>query len=135
MQTNPLHVCKCADGTCTCSSFEKDTALDARVDGIYRVMKGRIQLDNLVSTCIEVAKEIENIDGMQGKEKLDLLQKVLYQAIKDSSKTAEEKEQLIHVVETVVPIIVKTAVLASKSPIMSQVQVACVGCWTKTKRS
>lgn len=133
MQTNPLHECKCAEGECKCPSFAKDSALDARVDGIYRVLKGRIDFGNLVPTCIEVAKEIENIEQVTGKEKLELLQKVLRQAVKDSDKSMEEKEQILHTIDTVVPIVMKAAVLASKSPIAAQVQTACVGCWTKTK--
>lgn len=109
--------------------------MDARVDGIYRVVKGKINLDNLIPTCLEVATEVEGLTELKGKEKLELLQKVLRQAVKDSDKTAEEKEQILHTVDTVVPMVMQAAVLASKSPIAAQVQAACVGCWTKTKRS
>lgn len=121
MQANPLH--------------EKEAAMDARVDGIYKVLKGRIQLDSIVPTCIEVAREIEGIGGMKGGEKLELLQKVLRQAIKDCDKSKEEKEHILMIVDTVVPIAVQAAILASKSPILGQVQTACVGCWTKKKSS
>lgn len=121
MQANPLH--------------EKDAALDARVDGIYRVLKGKIDIDNLIPTCIEVAQEIENIGELKGREKLDVLQKVLRQALKESEKSAEEKEQILHTIETVVPMVVQAAVLASKHPIAGQVHAACVGCWTKVKKS
>lgn len=117
MQTNPLR------------------AIDPRVDAVYRVVKGRVSLDNLVPSCIELAKEIEGIVGMKGPEKLDLLQRVLRQMIADSSKDASEKRTLLVVVDTVVPVVVQAAILASKSPIVAQVQTACVGCWTKTKRS
>jgi hypothetical protein len=121
MQSNPLH--------------EKEAALDARVDGLYKLLKGRIQLDNIVPTCIEIASEIEGLGDMKGGEKLDLLQKVLRQAIKDSEKTKEEKEHILMIVDTVVPIAVQAAILASKHPIVAQVQTACVGCWTKKKTS
>lgn len=131
MQSNPLHSCKCAEKDCTC--FEKATVLDARVDGIYRVLKGNINLDNLIPTCIEVAKEIENITELKGKQKLDILQKVLVQAVKDSEKSVEEKEQIFHTIETVVPLVVQAAILASKSPVVTQVHAACVVCWAKTK--
>ena len=114
MQTNPLH--------------EKEAALDAQVDGIYRALKGRISMDNLIPSCIEVAKEIENLGKIPGKEKLDLLQKVLRQALKDSDKSAEEKEKLSSVIDTVVPVVVQAAILASKSPIVGQVQEALVTC-------
>lgn len=114
MQPNPLH--------------EKEAALDARVDGIYRVLKGRISTDNLIPSCIEVAKEIENIGNIPGKEKLDLLQKVLKQVVKDSDKSVEEKEQILHTIETIVPMVVQAAILASKSPVVAQVQEALVTC-------
>lgn len=114
MQANPLH--------------EKEAAIDARVDGIYRVLKGRISLDNLIPSCIEVAQEIEGIHGLGGKEKLDTLQKVFRQALKDSDKSAEEKEQILHLIETVVPMIVQAAILASKHPIAVQVHAAVVSC-------
>lgn len=121
MQSNPLH--------------EQEAALDARVDGIYKALKGRIQLDNIVPTCIEIASEIEGLGGIKGGEKLDLLQKVLRHAIKDSEKSKEEKEHILMIVDTVVPIAVQAAILASKHPIVAQVQTACVGCWTKKKTS
>ena len=131
MQTNPMIKCSCAEGECKCPSFEKDTAMDARVDGIYRVVKGKIDLNNLIPTCIEVAKEIEGLTELKGKEKLDLLQKVLKQALKDSDKSVEEKEQILHTVETVVPMVMQAAILASKSPVAAQV----VGCCIPKKKS
>jgi hypothetical protein len=121
MQTNPLH--------------EQEAAMDTRVDGLYKLLKGRINFDNIVPTCIDVAGEIEAMGGLKGGEKLDLLQKVLRQALKDSQKSAEEKEKILFVIETVVPIAVQAAIMASKSPIVAHVQTACVGCWTKKKRS
>lgn len=114
MQSNPLH--------------EQEAALDAQVDGIYRALKGRINLDNLVPSCIEVAKEIENVGHLRGREKLDLLQKVLRQAVKESGKSAEEKEKILGMVETVIPMIVQAAILASKSPVLAEVQAALVSC-------
>lgn len=114
MQTNPLH--------------EQEAAMDARVDGIYRALKGRISVDNLIPSCIEIAKEIEGIGGLPGKEKLELLQKVLKQAVKDTDKSVTEKEQVIHMIDTVVPLVVQAAILASKSPVVAQVQEALVTC-------
>ena len=119
MQSNPLH--------------EKEAALDAQVDGIYRALKGRINVDNLIPSCIEAAKEIEDIGHLKGMEKLDLLQKVLRQAVKESAKSPEEKEEILRVIHTVVPLVVQAAILASKSPIVGHVHAACVGCWAKTK--
>lgn len=109
--------------------------IDDRADGVYRVLKGRISLDSLIPTCIEVAREIEQLVGVKGPEKLRILQSVLRQAVQDSSKPQEEKDTLLRVIDTVVPLAIQAAILASKSPIVAQVQTACVGCWTKTKRS
>ncbi len=102
--------------------------MDTRVDGIYRVVKGKINLDSLIPTCIEVAKEIEGLGPVPGKEKLELLQKVLKQAVKDSDRTADEKDRVINTIDTVVPIAMQAAILASKSPVVAQVQEVLVTC-------
>ena len=104
--------------------------IDARVDGLYRVIKGRINWDNLVPTCLEVAKELEGVTHLTGKEKLDVLQKTLKFALKDSDKPNEEKENLIHYIDVIVPILMQAAVLSSKNPIISQALSIC--CWKKS---
>ena len=114
MQTNPLHAEE-----------------DARIDALYRVVKGKIDWDNLVPTLLEAARELEAIPALKGSEKLDLLQKTLKHALKESDKSAEEKEKILYYIDTVVPIATQAAVLASKSPVLAQVEAACVGCWTK----
>jgi hypothetical protein len=105
--------------------------VDEQIDAIYTLVKGRINFENIVPTVIEVAKEIEAIGGLAGPKKLDLLQKVLKLAVKDSDMEVIKKEQTLHIIETVVPVIAQAAVLASKSPLIAQVQATCVGCWTK----
>ena len=121
MQTNPIHA----------TTLEED----ARVDALYRVLKGRINWDNLVPTLMEAGKELETIPGLKGSEKLDLLQKTLKHALKQTEKTAIEKEQILHYIETVVPIAMQAAMMASKSPlvgaVVDQVQAVCIGCWAK----
>jgi hypothetical protein len=115
MQTNPLR-----------------TVDDPRVDAIYRAVQGRINPASLVPTCIEIASEIEQLTHLKGSDKLSLLQDVLRLAIRDSSMDAREKTNLLASVDTVVPILVQAAILASKHPIVQHVQATCVGCWTKT---
>jgi hypothetical protein len=118
MQTNPLHM-----------------EQDARVDAIYRVIKGNINWDNLVPTLLEAAREVETFPSLKGSEKLDILQKALKHALKESDKSNEEKEKILYYIETVVPIAVQAAVMASKSPLVNaavaQVEAVCIGCWTK----
>jgi hypothetical protein len=114
MQTNPLR-----------------EEMDARIDALYRVIKGKIDWDNLVPTLLEAARELEAIPGLKGGEKLDILQKTLKHALKESDKSVVEKEKLLHYIDTVVPIATQAAVLASKSPVLAQVEAACIGCWTK----
>ena len=55
--------------------------------------------------------------------------------IESKLKSLEEKEALYFTVDRVVPVIIEAAILASKSPIVRQVQAVCCGCWTKTVRS
>jgi hypothetical protein len=115
MQSNPLHATK---------------------EMVYTALKGKLDLNNLVGTSIQVAKEVEQIANLKGKEKLELLQSILRICIHDSDKSPEEKEALYFTVDRVVPVIVEAAVLASKSPILvRQVKAVCCGCWTKTVRS
>ena len=114
MQTNPLR------------SVE-----DPRVNAIYSVVKGKISLLTIVPTCIEVAQEVEQISGLKGKQKLELLQDVLRLSVSESKHTAVVKEELLHSIDTLVPLVVQAAILASKMPILKRVQETCVGCWTK----
>ncbi len=110
---------------------ENPMLVDARVDGLYRVVKGRINWDNLVPTCIEVARELETMTHLRGSERLDLLQKTLRHALKESDTPAEEKEKILFVIDTVVPVAMQAAILASKNPIVNQVASVCWGFCTK----
>jgi D-mannonate dehydratase len=118
MQTNPLHM-----------------EQDARIDAVYRVIKGNLNWDNLVPTLLEGAKELENFPSLKGSEKLDILQKALKHALKESDKSNEEKEKILYYIDTVVPVAVQAAVSASKNPLVNaavaQVEAVCIGCWTK----
>jgi hypothetical protein len=99
---------------------------------MYSLVKGRVSLLNIVPTCIDVAQEIEQLSGLKGPQKLALLQDVLRLAVAESKHTLVVKEELLHSIDTIVPVVVQAAVLASKSPILKKVQETCVGCfWTK----
>ena len=101
--------------------------LDVRVDGLYRLVKGRINWDNLVPTVLEVARELQQFPGLKGPEKLDILLKTLKFALKDSGLDAEEKEKTLYVIDTVVPLVVAAAKMASKFPIQRISWKKC--CW------
>ena len=100
--------------------------LDQRVDGLYRLVKGRIDWDNMVPTCIEVAQEIEQMGDLKGQEKLDLLLKTLKFALAEADLPREKKESVLYVINTVIPLVVQAAIAASKFPIVKQIQ---AGCW------
>jgi hypothetical protein len=101
--------------------------LDQRIDGLYRVVKGRIDWDNMVPICIEVAQEIEQMGELKGQEKLDLLLKTLKFALAESDLPREKKESVTYIISTVIPLVVQAAIVASKHPIVKQIQ---AGCWT-----
>jgi hypothetical protein len=105
-----------------------DELLDAQIDSLYRTVKGRIDWSNLIPTCITLARELETLTHLRGKDRLDLLQKTLRFALKDSGKSADERERILFVIDTVVPPAMQAAILASKVPIVAQV-VGC--CWKK----
>lgn len=104
------------------------TALDNRVDGLYRLVKGRVDWDDLVPTCLEVARELEEMHELKGPQKLELLQKTLRFALTESTFPKEKKETLSFIINSVVPIMMQAAILASKVPIRATVQ-SC--CWKK----
>jgi hypothetical protein len=101
--------------------------LDARVDGLYRLIKGRVNWDNLIPTVLEVARELQQFPGLKGPEKLDILLKTLKFALKDSVLATEEKEKILHTIDAVVPIVIAAAKLASKFPIQRISSKKC--CW------
>lgn len=103
---------------------------DARIDGLYRLIKGKIDWDNLVPTCIEAGHELQQMTQLRGKDKLELLQATLKHALKESDKSAEEKEAILHKIDTVVPIIMQAAVISSKLP-LKQIQSTCFSCLKK----
>jgi hypothetical protein len=101
--------------------------VDVRVDGLYRLIKGRVNWDNLIPTVLEVARELQQFPGLKGPEKLDVLLKTLKFALKDSSIPDVEKERILHTIDTVVPLIVAAAKVASKFPIQRISSKKC--CW------
>lgn len=109
----------------------EDATLDARIDGLYRLIQGRISWDNLVPTCIEIARELETMTQLRGQEKLEILQKTLKFALKNSDADSDEKERYLFIIEKVVPVAMQAAILASKNPIVSQVSSFCGICWKK----
>lgn len=102
--------------------------MDPRIDSVYKVIKGRINWDNLVPVCIEAAIEIQQFTELKGQQKLEILQHVLKQALRESNKTAIEKEQIIHYIDTVVPFVAQAAKLASRTPVVTY---AVKTCWKK----
>lgn len=107
--------------------MQENPMIDPRIDALYRTVKGRVGWDNLIPTCLELAQELEGMTQLRGPERLDLLQKTLRLALKESDQSPEEKERLLFFIETVVPIAMQAAVLASKHPILNQV--VSTGCW------
>lgn len=102
--------------------------LDPRADAVYKVIRGRINWDNLVPICIEAVGELQQFTELKGVQKLELLQAVLKHALRESNKSIVEKEQILHYIDTVVPIVTQAAVLAVKSGILRQVATSC---WKK----
>lgn len=107
--------------------------LDAQVDGLYRLIKGRVDWMNLIPTCIEVARELEAMTHLRGKERLDLLLKTLKHALHESDVAEDEKKTILMFIETVVPVAMQAAILASKAPIVHRVASSCWGCFCAKK--
>jgi hypothetical protein len=102
--------------------------MDDRADALYKLLKGRIDWNNLVPTCLEAGRELEQMTTLKGPEKLDLLQHVLRKALQESNLPRDRKERLAGFIANVVPMIAQAMILASKVPIKS-IQSSC--CWKK----
>ena len=100
---------------------------------IYALVKTHVDFQSIIPSCIAIAREVEQVRGLKGPEKLKLLQDVLRLALHDQPLGLAEKEKLVVVIDTVVPLAIQAAILASKSPIVKHVQEVCLSCcWTKT---
>lgn len=112
----------------------RDAEMDAQVDGLYRLVKGRIQWDNLIPTVMEIAQELEGMTHLKGQQRLELLQKTLRFAVADSKDIpADKKDEVLVFVNTVLPVVMQAAVLASKVPIKAVAQ-SCWACCCSRKK-
>ena len=102
------------------------TELDPNVNALYAAFKGRINWDNVIPTCIEMARELEQMTHMKGAQRLELLQETLRYAVKDSNMPEPQKDATLYMIDTVVPLAMQAAILASKVPIR-RIQSVC--CW------
>jgi len=109
MQTNPIRA-------------EALAIMDAQIDMVYSAIKSKLEWDNLVPAVLAAAQTLESIPGLSGPARLDLLQKTLRYALKESDLPAVKKEEVLHTIETVVPIVTQGIVLASKTPIAKTLQ-------------
>ena len=104
---------------------------EARIGAIYDAIQGGLNWKNLVPTVLTAARVLETMPGLTGPEKLALLQKVLKDILRDSSIPMLEKEDVLHYIDTIVPIAAQAIVLVFKNPFVQEVEAACIGCWTK----
>lgn len=111
--------------------FETDAVLDAQVDGLYKLIKGHVDWKNPIPMCLELAQELENMTQLKGSQRLELLQKTLRFALEDSDLEGDAKSIALTFIDTVVPVVMKAAILASKSPIISKIQSSC--CFSRKK--
>lgn len=101
------------------------------VNRLLKLFKNNINWDHLVPTCLAIAQELENADKLTGKQKLKALQDVLRLALLDAPLPAEKKEEILHQIDTTVPVVMEAAKMASKNPIVNQAVSTCLLCITK----
>lgn len=101
------------------------------VNRLLTLFKNNIDWDHIVPTCLAIAQELENADKLTGKQKLKALQDVLRLALLDAPLTTEKKEEILYKIDTMVPVAMEAAKLASKNPIVNQAMGACVSCLKK----
>jgi hypothetical protein len=104
-----------------------DAEVDAQVDALYRMVKGHINWDNLVPTALEIAQELEGMTQLKGAQRLELLQKTLRFAVADAKDLPDDKKEgILLFVNSVLPVVMQAAVLASKVPIKAIAH----SCWS-----
>lgn len=99
--------------------------MDPRIDGLYRLVKGRVDWNNLVPTCLELAQELEEMTDLKGPQRLELLQKTLRFALHESDLPKDKKETYSFVIMNVIPVVMQAAIAASKMPIVNKLQTKC----------
>lgn len=105
---------------------------EVRVRQLLTLFKGRIDFDNLVPTALALAQELENMGTqLRGPQKLEVLQAVLKEAVKESTLDTMKKEEIYYTIDTTIPLVVQVAKIASKNPIVNQAAASCLSCLKK----
>lgn len=93
------------------------------VQKLYLLIKDEIDWNNLIPVCLKLAQEIQQMTHLRGSEKMELLKAVLNYAL-DVSKVSNKKE-IQDKINVMVPIIVQTAKVASRFPIVVRTFSCC----------
>jgi len=101
----------------------------------YSVAKDNVNWDNVVPVCIELATALENIRNINGAFRLQILQEVLLIALNRSNVIDDQKKKLLLGIYQTVPLIVQGVVLASKNPIIQEIEEKAGGCCGRRKRA
>jgi hypothetical protein len=94
-----------------------------QVQRLYLLIKDDIDWNNLVPICLRLAQEIQQLTHLRGQEKLELLQSVLNHALDISQ--VENKKEIQEKIQYMVPIVLQTAKVASRFPIVTKVLRCC----------
>lgn len=87
------------------------------VEELYKVIRDTIDFDNIVPTVLTLCQRVEQIPDLTGNEKLKLVTLTLRYALGVAPIGIEQKRNIMKRIDTVVPLVVQAAILASKHPI------------------
>lgn len=108
--------------------------VDIYVRRLHAIIKDRVNFQDLLPTAIELVHEIEKIEDIRGKEKMDLLEDTLRYAVMASGVGTDEKNAALFVIKNVIPIAVRAMIIGSKHPLVSKIKDEVVGCFGRLFR-
>jgi hypothetical protein len=95
------------------------------VEELYKVISDKVDFENIVPMAITLCQRVEQIPNLSGKEKLDLVMGTLRYALRVAPVGLEQKREIMEKLDTIVPLVIQAAILASKHPIVHKLMGCC----------
>lgn len=95
------------------------------VEELYKVIGDKVDFENIVPMALTLCQRVEQIPNLTGKEKLELVMATLRYALRVAPIGIEQKRAVMEKLDTIVPLVIQAAILASKHPITHKLLGCC----------